>query len=160
MNQAFRSGARLLVRRSIPHVAVLEALLLRGAPDELLLLRTVAAHGHPRIQRLTLPATDAARLRSFAAATITRLANPSPVPADAGGGIELACEPLSDGTELRAVWLDDAEQGQVYFALVAGSPEVGNLILVDGRYGVELAHLMERAATVVQPDTGPALTRH
>jgi hypothetical protein len=160
MNQAFRSGARLLVRRSIPDVAVLEALLIKGAPDELLLLRTVAAHGHPRIQRLTLPATDAARLRGFATMTIERLANPGPVPANAGGGIELACEPLSDGTELRAVWLDDAEQGQVYFALVAGSPEAGNLILVDGRYGAELAHLVERAAAMVGPEAEPALTRH
>jgi hypothetical protein len=141
--------ARLLARRSIPHVAELEAHLLQDGKDEVILLQTVAERGDPRVQRLALPARDALGLQALAAVTLERLADPDRRLAGIAGGVELAREPLSDGDELRSVWLDG--EGSPYFALVVGGPEQGRLIIVDGRYGAELVRLLSKGAAAVAP---------
>lgn len=141
--------ARLLARRSIPHVAELEAHLLQDGKDEVILLQTVAKRGDPRVQRLALPACDALGLQALATATLELLTDPDRRLAGIAGSVELAREPLSDGQDLRSVWLDG--EGSPYFALVAGGPEQGRLIIVDGCYGVELVTLLSKGAAAVSP---------
>lgn len=140
---------RLLARRTIPHVAELDALLLTDAADAVILLQTVAEHGRPRVQQLALLARDAASLRALAVAALERLADLDPASSGAPAGLILACEPLSDGEELRAVWI--AGEGGPYFALVAGCPEQGRCIIVDGRYGEEVAKLLCKGASALAP---------
>jgi hypothetical protein len=138
---------RLLARRSIPSVAELEALLLTDELEAVILLQSVAERGEPRVQQLALLARDADRLRTLAVAALERLTDlPTATPNEAGGFV-LACEQLSDGEELRALWVNG--EGSSYFALVAGCPEQGRCMIVDGLYGAELAKLLCKGAAVV-----------
>lgn len=149
MSRSTGITTRLLARRSIPSVAELEALLLTDELDAVILLQSVAERGEPRVQQLALLARDAARLRLLAVAALERLANLSLACLSEAGGVVLACEPLSDGEELRAVWVNG--EGSSYFALVAGCPEQGRCMIVDGLYGEDLARLLCKGAAVVAP---------
>lgn len=142
---------RLLARRSIPQVAELEALLLTHGTEETILLRTVAERGEPKEQQLALPACDATAVQALAATTLAKLVDPAADLASQGS-VQLGCEPLSDGDELRAVWLGG--EGSPFFVLVVGGPEQGRLIIVDGRYGAELVSVLGVGATALM-EAGP-----